>query len=363
MPSGAIDQSVASTLTCLPSGSVSISGSYSTRAMMPSISPEICCGSCVRRSSPRDHVNFFPPPAGAHAASASASAGAANAPRPSRIAPTTSWRRLSGPSRDQVNPSFDGSCALLMACFLPRVILRMYSEHQAAETDATRQLVPSAQRLEIRRVDLDAHAWRIGRCDDAVVREWNAFENRIEAAQRLGVARVTHDYALGPRCVHRRGNEVQRPRLQATRMRNNVQTPRRSQCGDLAGFGDTPDPRQVRLQDVAAPAGNQLTETPARVLVLARGNGSRVDARCQLRIALVVVRRKRLFDPTHAQRLQQARHAECVLNIPGHVAIEHDLSVRSHAVTSLFDKRDIGFHAFPTISRAVRHRQLEGLEA
>src|SRR5215472_3420828 len=144
--------------------------------MMPSISPEICCGSCVRKSSPRDHVNFFPPPAGAHAASASASAGAANAPRPSRIAPTTSWRRLSGPSRGQINPSFDGSCALLMACFLPRVILRMYGEHQAADGgDAA--TATSAHRLEIRSVDLDAHAWRIGRCDDAVLREWNSFEN------------------------------------------------------------------------------------------------------------------------------------------------------------------------------------------
>jgi len=75
-------------------------------------------------------------------------------------------------------------------------------------------------------------------------------------------------------------------------------------------------PGQVGLHDVTAAPLQQLAKAPARVLVLACGDGHALDAARQLDMAVVVVGREALLDPAHTARAHQLGHAQRVLHVP-----------------------------------------------
>src|SRR5437762_454114 len=95
------------------------------------------------------------------------------------------------------------------------------------------------------------------------------------------------------------------------------------QRADALAFGDAARDGDVGLQDVDGAGGDQIAESEARLLVLARRDRD-VGGAAYLGEPRRVVRRDRLLEPGEIIWLDLAREAERVAHAPRAMRVDHD---------------------------------------
>src|SRR2546427_8901814 len=70
-----------------------------------------------------------------------------------------------------------------------------------------------------------------------------------------------------------------------------------------------------------------------------------------------------LLQPARLELLQLGEHAPGVLQVPAHVALQHQVAVVAYDLAHGLDRAQVLAHAFLQMGRAVAEAHLEGLEA
>lgn len=79
----------------------------------------------------------------------------------------------------------------------------------------------------------------------------------------------------------------------------------------------------------------------------------------QFGVAVNVVGNHRLFEPAQFKLLQLGQHALGVLQVPAHVALEHQIVVVADHFTNRFDCLQVFRHALGAVGRAIAEARLE----
>ena len=131
----------------------------------------------------------------------------------------------------------------------------------------------------------------------------------------------------------------------------------RRQRADLHYLGDATGPVDVGLQDVGGAGLDEVPVAPARVLVLARGDGY-ADRPSDVGAAADLVGQVGLLDPGGAIRLKSLRHRNRVGHVPTHPGVEHYLDIVPDSVAEGSGKGFVPGHPFPALAGAVTEEPL-----
>ena len=149
-------------------------------------------------------------------------------------------------------------------------------------------------------------------------------------------------------------------------MRNHPNRVRRlPRCSAHDYTYDLPDPHDIRLQDVYRPILDQLPTPIPVVLVLSRRPRHRGHPLLQQLVPGNIVRVQNLFPPLDVDTLVDTFLSELdgVVNVQGHVAVDHDREVGADVGSALLEELDVLLHSRVALVRTVREGYLPKFES